>query len=407
MRTAYQYRLRLTQDQQATIDQWLELSRRQYNYRLAERFWWWEQNRCDINACPLICHLPELKDRPDFYSQKRDLVNSKVLFPEYKAIPSHTLQDVIGRVEKTFDRWLKGDANGKRSGKPRFKGQGRYRSISFPDPVKPEHIDGRFIQLPKIGKLKMILHRPLPAGFSVKTAMITRKVDGYYITLSLQDSTVPELSPELPTMDNTIGIDLGLKSFLVTDAGQAVEIPQHYRKAEKRLERMQRSLSRKKKGSKRRQKAIKRVAKAYLKVANQRKDFHYKTAKKLLDKGKHIGHEALNIKGIARTRMAKSTHDAGWGTFLQILSIKAERAGLMTIAVNPNGTTQDCSNCGQKVPKTIRDRWHSCPHCGLELDRDHNAAVRIRNRAVGQPVLKAQETPDAIAGVTEKPALYA
>jgi putative transposase len=407
MRTAYQYRLRLTQAQQATIDQWLELARRQYNYRLAERFWWWEQNRCDINACPLICHLPELKDRPDFYSQKRDLVNSKILFPEYKTLPSHTLQDVIARVEKTFDRWLKGDSHGRRSGKPRFKGVGRYRSIAFPDPVKPEHIDRRFIQLPKIGKLKMILHRPLPDEFAVKTAMISRKVDGYYITLSLQDSSVPELSPELPTLDNTIGIDLGLKSFLVTDEGEEVDIPQHYRKAEKRLKRLQRSLSRKKKGSNRRQKAVKRVARHHLKVANQRKDFHYKTAKKLLDKGKHIGHEALNIKGIARTRMARSTHDAGWGMFLQILSIKAERAGLMTIAVNPNGTTQDCSNCGQKVPKTIRDRWHSCLHCGLELDRDHNAAVNIRNRAVGQPVLKAQETPDAIAGVTEKPALYA
>jgi putative transposase len=115
----------------------------------------------------------------------------------------------------------------------------------------------------------------------------------------------------------------------------------------------------------------------------------------------------LNIKGIARTRMAKSTHDAGWGQFLQILSIKAERAGLMTIAVNPNGTTQDCSGCGVKVPKTIADRWHSCPHYGCELDRDHNAAINIKHRAVGHFVLKAQETPNAIAGVTEKPALYA
>jgi putative transposase len=180
MITAYQYRLRLTATQQATIDQWLELCRRQYNYRLAERFNWWEQNRCDINACPLICYLPELKDRPDFYSQKRDLVNSKKLFPEYKDLPSHTLQDVIARVQKGFDRWLSGDSNGKKSGKPRFKGQGRFRSIAFPDPVKSEHINGRFIQLPKIGKLKMILHRPLPNGFKVKTAAIIKKVDGYY-----------------------------------------------------------------------------------------------------------------------------------------------------------------------------------------------------------------------------------
>jgi len=407
MRTAYQYRLRLTTTQQATIDQWLELARRQYNYRLSERFNWYEQNRCDINACPLICHLPELKDRPDFYSQKRDLVNSKKLFPEYKELPSHTLQDVIARVEKTFDRWLSGDSNGKRSGKPRFKGQGRFRSIAFPDPIKPEHIDGRFIQLPKIGKLKMILHRPLPDGFKVKTAAIIKKVDGYYITLSVQDSSVPVLTPNVPTLENTVGIDVGLKSFLVDNSGNQVKILQHYRKAEKRLKRLQRSLSRKKKGSKRRKKAIKRVASSHLKVANQRKDFHYKTAKKLLSQGKHVAHEKLNIKGIARTKLAKSTHDAGWGQFLQILSIKAERAGLLAIAVNPNGTSQNCSGCGTKVPKELKDRIHACPECGLTLDRDHNAAINIKYLAVGHSVGKAQVTSDAIAGVTEKPALYA
>lgn len=415
MRAAYQYRLRLSATHQATIDQWLELARRQYNYRLAERFNWYEQNRCDVNACPLICHLPELKDRPDFYSQKRDLVNSKKLFPEYKELPSHTLQDVIARVEKAFDRWLSGDSNGKRSGKPRFKGQGRLRSIAFPDPVKPEHINGRFIQLPKLGKLKMILHRPIPDGFKVKTAAIVKKVDGYYITLSLQDASVPVLAPDTPEMENTIGIDMGLKSFLTDDSGEEVAIPQHYRKAEKRLKRLQRSLSRKKKGSNRRKKAIKRVAKAHLKVSNTRKDFHYETAKKLLQQGKHVAHEKLNIKGLAKSRLAKSVNDAGWGQFLQILSIKAERAGLLTIAVNPNGTSQNCSGCGTKVPKELKDRLHVCPECGLTLDRDHNAAINIKCLAVGHSVNKAQVTSVreaspkeiAIAGVTEKPALYA
>ena len=403
MRTAYQYRLRSAPNQESLMGNWLELLRRQYNYRLGERFNWWEQNRCDVNACPLICYLPELKSNPNFYSQKRDLVNSKRLFPEYGEIHSQVLQDCVERVKKTFDRWFKGDSKGKRSGKPRFKGQGRYRSFTFPQ-VKQDCIDGKFIKLPKIGRVKLILHRPIPEGFKIKTATITKKADGWYVTLSLEDVSVPELSPELPSLNNTIGIDMGLKSFLVDDAGEEVEIPQHYRKAEKQLKRQQRSLSRKKKCSKRRKKAVKRVSRLHLKVANQRKDFHYKTAKKLLNKGKHIGHEALNIKGIARSRMAKSTHDAGWGTFLQILAIKAERAGLLAIAVNPNGTTQDCSGCGQRVPKEIQDRWHSCPHCGLELDRDHNAAINIKYRAVGHPVLKAQETPDGIPGVTEKPA---
>ena len=407
MRTAYQYRLRLTKQQQATVDKWIELCRSQYNYRLAERFNWWEQNRCDVNTCPLVCHLPELKDRPDFYSQKRDLVNTKKLFPQYKEIPSHSLQDVIARVEKSFERWLKGDGNGKRSGKPRFKGVGRYRSITFPDPVKSQHIKARFIQLPKIGELKMILHRPLPDGFKVKTSTIVKKVDGYYITLSLQDDSVPDVTPETPTWENTIGIDMGLKSFLVTDSGEEVEIPQPYRKAEKRLKKLQRSLSRKKKGSNRRKQGIKRVAKAHLKVANQRKDFHYKTVKKLLSQGKNVAHEKLNIRGIARTRLAKSTHDAGWGQFLQILSIKAERAGLLAIAVNPNGTSQNCSGCGVKVTKTLSDRIHSCSECGLTIDRDHNAAINIKYLAVGHSVNKAQVTSYGIPGVTEKPALYA
>lgn len=406
VRTAYQYRLRPTSDQITSMGEWLELLRRQYNYRLGERFNWYEQNRCDINACPLICYLPSLKENPDFYSQKRDLVNSKKLFPEYADIYSQVLQDCIARVKKTFDRWLKGDCNGKKSGKPRFKGVGRYRSFTFPQ-MKQDCIQGKFIKLPMIGNVKLIQHRLLPDGFKIKTATITRKVDGWYVVLSLEDASVPEMSPDTPIMENTIGIDVGLKSFLVDDSGEEIEIPQHYRLGEKRLKRIQRSLSRKKKGSNRRKKAVKRVAKAHLKISNQRKDFHYKTAKKLLSQGKHVAHEKLNIKGLAKSRLAKSVNDAGWGQFLQILSIKAERAGLLAIAVNPNGTSQDCSNCGAKVPKKIQDRWHYCHNCGCSLDRDHNAAINIKYRAVGHSVLKAQATPDAIAGVTEKPTLYA
>lgn len=405
MRTAYQYRLRPTSDQISLMGEWLDLLRRQYNYRLGERFSWYERNRCDINACPLICHLPELRDNPDFYSQKRDLVNSKALFPEYGKIHSQVLQNCIERVKKTFERWLSGDKNGKKSGKPRFKGQGRYRSFTFPQ-IKQDCIQGKFIKLPKIGLIKLIQHRPLPDGFKIKTASIVQKVDGWYVVLSLEDASVPEIFPDIPVMENTIGIDMGLKSFLTDDSGEEVAIPQYYRKAEKRLKRLQRSLSRKQKGSNRCKKAIKRVGKAHLKVANTRKDFHYKTAKNLLQQGKNVAHEKLNIKGLAKTRFSKSINDAGWGQFLDILKIKAERAGLLTIAVNPSGTSQDCSSCGIEVKKELSDRWHSCPNCGCELDRDHNAAINIKHRAVGHSVLKSQVTPDAIAGVTEKPTLY-
>jgi putative transposase len=384
MRITYQYRLRPTAQQQTILENWLELLRRQYNYRLAERFNWWEQNRCDVNACPLICHLPDLKDNPDFYSQKRDLVNSKRLFPECGAIHSQVLQNCVERVKKTFERWFTGDSNGKRSGKPRFKGVGRYRSFTFPQ-VKPDCINGKLITLPKIGALKLILHRPLPAGFTLKTATITHKADGWYVSLSLVDTSVPELRPDAPTVDNTIGIDMGLKAFLVTSEGEEVSIPQHYRKAEKRLKRLQRKLSKKKRGSKRRAKAVKRVAKAHLKVGNQRKDFHHKTVNRLLSKSKFIAHEELNIKGLARTRLAKSIGDAGWGQFLSIAAYKAARAGGGTLPKNPARTTIDCSDCGTAVPKTLSERWHICA-CGAVYDRDHNAARNIKQRAVGHPV---------------------
>jgi putative transposase len=183
------------------MDQWLELLRKQYNYRLAERFNWWEQNRCDINACPLICHLPELKDRPDFYSQKRDLVKTKALFPEYRAVHSQVLQNCIERVHKAFDRWLKGDRNGKRVGRPRFKGVGRYRSFTFPQ-MKQDCLQGKFIHLPKIGAVKLIRHRPLPDGFVIKTATITRKADGWYVNYSqLKQGAFSSPAVSKPTAD--------------------------------------------------------------------------------------------------------------------------------------------------------------------------------------------------------------
>lgn len=152
---------------------------------------------------------------------------------------------------------------------------------------------------------------------------------------------------------------------------------------------VQKRVSRRKKGSNRRLKAIKQLGKQHKKVADKRKDFHFKTAKQLLSRSDVIAYEDLNVKGLARTRLAKSVLDAGWSSFILILTSKAENAGSLVIPVNPNGTTQECSNCGVKVPKKLHERWHSCA-CGCELDRDLNAAINIKNRAEGHPVLKAQ-----------------
>ncbi|GAB1541189.1 RNA-guided endonuclease TnpB family protein [Scytonema sp. NUACC21] len=391
MRTAYQYRLKPTKQQVQQIDSWLSMLCAQYNYLLADRFNWWEQNRCPINACPLVCHLPKLREHPDYYLQKKTLPQLKKTHPWYAEVQSQVLQDVVKRVKVTFEKWLKGDSNGKKSGKPRFKSRNRFKTFTFPQ-IKDGCVNGNAANLPVFGKIKFVLHRPLPDGFKVKTASITKKADGYYITFSLEDTTVPTVKPDF-NPESITGIDLGLKEFLTTSVGDTVKIPKHYRQAQKRLKVIQKRVSRRKKGSKNRAKAVKQLAKQHKKVADKRKDFHFKTANELLKKYDVIVHEDLNIKGLAKSKLAKSIHDAGWASFLTILTNKAEKAGLVVIAVNPSGTSQDCSNCGAKVPKKLHERWHNCPHCNCSLDRDLNAAINIKNRAVGHPVLKAQSLP--------------
>jgi putative transposase len=200
---------------------------------------------------------------------------------------------------------------------------------------------------------------------------------------------------------------LGLKDFLTTSDGEVVPIPQHYRKAEKRFKVLQKVVSRKNKGSNKRKKAVKKLAKQHKKVADTRKDFHFKVVKRLLDQYDIVAHEDLNIKALSRTRLSKSVHDAGWGQFLSILKVKAENAGLMSVAVNPNGTSQTCSNCGRTVKKELSDRWHSCQSCGFEADRDLNASINIKNLAVGHSASsKAHRVSEPIGGVDGKPALY-
>lgn len=388
MRTTYQYKLRPTKKQVTELDRWLSMLCSQYNYLLADRFNWYEQNRASVNACPLVCHLPELRDNPDYFSQKKTLPQLKKTHPWYAEIYSQVLQDVVKRVKATFDRFLKGDSNGKRSGKPRFKGRNRYRTFTYPQ-IKDGCLQGNLINLPMFGKVKVILHRPIPDGFKIKTASVTKKADGYYVTLSLEDKTVPEVKPTTDP-DEIVGIDVGLKEFLTTSDGKTVAIPQYYRKAQKRLRVLQKRVSRRKKGSNRRKKAVKQLGLKHKKVADTRKDFHYKTAHWLLSRYDVVAHEDLNVKGLARTKLAKSVLDAGWSSFLSILKNIAENAGLIVVPVSAYNTSQDCSNCGEKVPKKLHIRWHDCPHCGCSLDRDHNAAINIKNRAEGHPVLKAQ-----------------
>ncbi|MBE9181875.1 transposase [Oculatella sp. LEGE 06141] len=413
MRLAYQYRLLPTAQQSAEMDRWLDMLRHAYNWLLADRFDWYEQNRCPINACPLICSIAEPREQPDYYSQKRGLVLLKRERPWYADINAQVLQDMVKRVKLTFDRYLKGDSNGQRSGKPRFKGKGRYRSFTYPQ-VEANPIQGNRVNLSKIGALRLIQHRPLPDGFDIKTAIISKKADGWYVTLTLEDKAVPVFSSEVePNWDNSVGIDVGLEKFASTSDGNFEPIPQHFRSSEEKLARLQQKVSVAKKGSRARKLLIRKVAKLHQKIARQRKQFHFEVAGRILNKADMVFVEDLNVKNMSRrakpkqdeagkflpngqaakSGLNKSIADAGWSQFIDILTFKAEKAGQRVVRVDPKGTSQHCSACLNKVPKELSERWHSCSYCGNEMDRDTNAAILIKKVGLGIATLKnAQRT---------------
>jgi len=241
------------------------------------------------------------------------------------------------------------------------------------------HLGGNILKLSKIGQIEVVLHRPIPDGFAIKQATLVKKADGWYVSFSLEDGTVPEPLP-VDKVNASVGIDVGLEKFLATSDGQAVKIPQFYRKSQRRLARQQRQLARMEKDSKNYHRQSNKVARLHLHVARQRKEFHYQVAHWLCSQYDLIAFENLNIKGLARTRLGLSILDAAWGSFLNILTTVAVKRGKWAIGDDPRGTSIECSGCGGRVKKTLKDRVHDCPHCGLVIDRDWNSGINILNR---------------------------
>jgi putative transposase len=290
----------------------------------------------------------------------------------------------LQRLDKAWKRWLVPDKTGKRGGRPKFKKCGEKPSFSFSRVNHPKAVcflEGDTLRIPKIGVIPVVVHRPIPQGFTLKTATISFKADGYYVSISAEDSTIPAPRP-LDEVKSAVGIDLGLKTFLATSTGEFVPVPQIYRKAQKHLAHQQRKLARKEDGSKNRLKAKTRVAKIHQRIARQREMFHYQVAHSLCRKHDLIAVEDLNIRGLARTKLAKSIYDVSWGKFITILEAVVVKYGVHLVKVNPHNTSQNCSGCGTKVPKTLSIRLHECPKCNLEMDRDENAAINILLKAL-------------------------
>ncbi|MEV7004330.1 RNA-guided endonuclease TnpB family protein [Streptomyces sp. NPDC093982] len=214
-------------------------------------------------------------------------------------------------------------------------------------------------------------------------------------------SFIVETGPEevLPEVSPGLGIDLGLGHFAVLSDGTKVDSPRFLRRAEKRLKKTQRALSRKEKGSSNRNKARLKVARAHARVADARREFHHQLSTKLIRDNQAVAVQDLAVKGLARTRLANSVHDAGWSAFVSMLEYKAARYGRTLIRIGRfEPTSQECSQCGVKDgPKPLHIREWTCSECGAVLDRDINAAINVAKAAgLAVPACGAQVRPGLI-----------
>lgn len=356
MYKTYVYHLYPSKAQRKRLEAVLERCRLFYNELLAERKDAWEKE----------------KRRVSLGEQKRKIKEMRATDPSAKEVYNHVFQLVAEDLDRALQGFFRRVKSGEKAGYPRFKGKNRFSSFGFKQYGHGFKIDGRRLRLSRIGRIPVRWSRQLPCP--PKTVRIVRKADGWYAVF------VCEVSPnQLPPTGKEVGLDVGVTSLITTSDGEKVPNPKWYQVAEKKLQRLQRRMSRRKKGGNNRRKAAQQVARLHLHVARQRKDVIDKIVHRLIHGYDRIAVEKLEVRNMVRNRyLAKSILDAGWNYFMTRLRVKAEEAGRAVAEVEPAYTSQTCSSCGQRFPEPIglHVRTVTCP-CGLELDRDVNAAINI------------------------------
>lgn len=372
MLKTFQYRLLPTRAQETILKAQLEECRWLYNHFLEERKTAYEMTG----------------ESPGLYAQQRKLPALKEQRLTLKAVHSQVLQNIAVRVDLAFRAFFRRCKAGENPGFPRFRGKGRYDSMTFPQVPSGCSLGDRTLKLAKIGSVHIVLHRPIQG--TPKTCTIHRSSTGkWYVNFSCkivrQENAV--------AVKEAVGIDVGLTTFATLSTGEEVANPRFFRTDEKSLAKAQRKLNKEIKGTPGQRNRRKPVARIHERIAFRRKDFAHQTARKIVDRFGFIAIEDLEVNRMVHNRcLAKSISDASWSMFFALLFFKAVNAGRTVIKVNPAYTSQTCSSCGHRQKLSLSERVYRCPCCHQEKNRDHNAALNILTLGLQGQGLRPQET---------------
>jgi len=367
----------------------LETCRRLYNNFVQQRYNHWETQK----------ELPkEERKYISYFDQSKQIAILRKENQYLEKAYASVLINVAKRVDETFSNFTREISKGNpKYGKPKFKEIREYNSFTYPSPGQKRQkfrIVNNRLYLGKIGYVKIVIDRPIPEEVKLKTCTIRRDVNHWYAHISFQQIK----SKPIYQIDSNkaVGIDLGIRTYGVLSDGREIKNPMWLQTMEKKLLREQRNLTRKKLGSNNWNKQVITLLKLYRKIRFQRKDFLHKETTKLVDNYDIIVLEDLRISNLIQwSSIAKNICEVSWGMFTNLLSYKAEERGKELILINPQNTSQQCSNCGEKVEKSLKVRIHKCPFCNIVLDRDLNAAKNILQKGLN----KLQSSIDLTAGL--------
>jgi putative transposase len=371
MRKTFQYRIHPTKKQETLLRNTLEQCRRLYNHLLDERKRSWEEEKKGLSLYDQQATFPILKER----------------VPELREVHSQVLQNVAVRIDLAFKAFYRRIKQGIDPGYPRFRGQGRYDSFTFPQ--SGYRVNENSVSISKIGKIKTVFHRLIEGN--IKTCTIKKTAtEKWFVSFSCEIDKAT-----LPTNESSVGIDAGLMSFITLSDGTKIDNPRFFKTEEKNLAKAQRRLSKQAKGTKKRHKCRKVVSRIHERITNKRKDFTYKLSHKLVNSYGTIAIEDLSINNMQKDNFRcinKGIADVAWRNFFNLLEHKAACANRRVVKVSPAYTSQDCSRCGYRQKMPLSNRTFQCPCCSLSLDRDVNAAINIHSlglQTVGRQAIEA------------------